>query len=91
MVAAQHRPRGEQHEQPRQQRQVGVPRLREEDLPVAPDGECEQDSDDGDAFQPRRRWPIQSAVAMAARWITTVAASRAHDDEPRMRYVGASR
>ena len=41
--------------------------------------------------QPARRWPIHSAVAIAARWIATVADSSAHDDEPNSRYVGARR
>ncbi len=44
-VAARHRPRGEQDDEPDEQRQVGVPRLREQQLAVAVDRDGEQRSD----------------------------------------------
>ena len=56
MVTAQHRPGGEQHHDPRQQRQVRVPRLRQRHLPVAAHDEGEERADDGDAA------PAETAV-----------------------------
>ena len=44
-VAAQHRPRGEQDDEPGEQRQVRVPRLGEQQLPVAVDRDGEQGGD----------------------------------------------
>ena len=57
MVAAQHGPRGQQHEDPRQQRQVRVPRLGQRELAVAAHDDGEQRGDGGDAL------PAQPAVA----------------------------
>ncbi len=44
-VAAQHRPRGEQDHEPGEQRQIGVPRLGQQQLPVTADRHGEQRGD----------------------------------------------
>ena len=56
-VAAQHRPGGEQHDEPGQQRQVGIPRLRQQQLPVPADRHGEQG---GDAEDPAPAGPPMS-------------------------------
>ena len=92
VVTAEDRPRRQQHEDPRQQRQVRVPRLGQRQLPVSARlTRASSAAITATPRQPSRRHPIHSDAAIAARWTTTVAASIAHDDEPSARYVGANR
>ena len=90
VVAAQHRPRRQQHDDPGQQRQVRVPRLGQRGPGRSRRWRAASRAADGG-----HALPAEPALAdpqrrgdRAARWMTTVAASSAHDDEPSRRYVG---
>ena len=52
MVAAQDRPRGQEHDDPRDEREVRVPRLGQRHLPIAADHDRQQRADGGDPFPP---------------------------------------
>ena len=82
VVAAQHRPRRQQDDDPGQ-RAGGTGSTAGSAAPGRSRGRTSARSAATTAtpFHPSRRCPIHSAVAIAARWMTTVPASSAHDED----------